>query len=83
MKLPIEPTEIRLQATLNKDQLNALITWYFDNFLNKAVRSVQYSCYNQDVSSAAVNCVDKAAPPQPPEIPTNKAVKKTPLVDID
>jgi hypothetical protein len=83
MKLPIEPTEIRQEATLSKDQVNALITWYFDQFLNKTVQGVSFSIYSGEVSRATISCKDKARPAPSPEVPTNKIVKGTPLVDIE
>lgn len=74
MKLPIEPTEISHEATLTRDQVNSLITWYFDQFLNKNVQSVTHASYNNELNRTVVRCRDKAVP--------NKTTPAPPKVDV-
>ena len=81
MKLPIEPTEISHEATLTKDQVNSLITWYFDQFLNKNVQSINHASYNNELNRTVVRCRDKPVSNKPSTPP--KVDVKSPRAEIE
>lgn len=72
-----------LQAFINKTQMDAILTWYFKNFLNKTVQTITYSAYNNDFNRATVNCVDTEAPTPTRTVEQIKQATKPGSIVID
>lgn len=73
-KLPVE--HVSMDARLMKSDLDAILRWYFENFLNKNVSSIAYTVSSQDLYRVDLRCIDKdVTPPTRTVEQINQAVK--------
>jgi hypothetical protein len=78
MALPIELHNMKAEAALSTDQVRALVTWYFSEYLNKEVKNIT-SFSGQSTFGLDVVFVEKAS--IQPVIP--KAQKTDSSIDLD
>lgn len=81
-KLPVE--KVNLEASLTKEQLTAIISWYFRNFLNKEPTRVSYhNNYSNEFNRADIQCTELDAPAPTRTVAQIKQAVKPGTIVID
>lgn len=80
-KLPVET--VSLKASLTKAQNDEIIKWYFRNFLNKEVSSVEYDVYSNALHRINISCTDIQVPVPTRTVEQIKSATKSSTIVID